>query len=145
MLLEWWSSDRLDVADLRQVIVGVWEMAAFPARALGIGTWVDLFRSAGLINEYGEEVGLPDNPIRAWRGAPWGQRRGMSWTLDLDRAAWFASRSTLWGRPGEVFEVEIPPPAILAFNLGVEGRAEHEVIVDPSELPSIGRSSIVAL
>jgi hypothetical protein len=122
----------------------VWEGAEFPARALGFRQWVDWFREVGFIDTTDDTGRLPTSPVRAWRGSPWGQRRGMSWTVDRERATWFADRSAeRFGRPAHVFEVEIPPAAILVLNLGVEGRKEMEVIVDPFRLPKLGRSSIV--
>jgi hypothetical protein len=145
ILFDWWFSKRLTVDELRELIVYAWEMAEFPARNLGIRTWVELFRAAGPVNERGEPIQPPPEGLTAWRGAPWGQRRGMSWTLDVERAAWFANRSVTWGRPAHVFQACVAPTAVLATNLGVEGRREDEVIVDPSMLPSLGRASIVQM
>lgn len=56
---------------------------------------------------------------------------GLSWTLDRDKAAWFASR---FGENGTVYEARINKEYIYAlFN----GRDESEVIVDPKFLQGI--------
>jgi len=57
--------------------------------------------------------------------------KALSWTLDRDKAEWFAHR---FGEEGTVYEAQIDKENILAlFN----GRNEAEVIVDPRHLKNI--------
>ena len=76
----------------------------------------------------------PAAPVTLYRGAPGRSNgRGMSWTLDVDRARWFAQRWDLTGRSGSVYKATVKPHAILAMMLG--GRDEAEVVVNPRRLP----------
>lgn len=126
-------------------LTGVWQMAEFPAAELGISTWVTMFRYAGFVCDEedvdDEEGGKPNQPLRAYRGSSWGRRRGMSWSTDPTRAEWFAARWGLMGSEAAVFSVLVPPEAVLAL-VGIEGRNEDEVVVDPQLLPPIRRSSV---
>ena len=90
LMVEWLENGRLPQADLWRVIGNVWMMAEWPQRSLGAERWVELWRSVGFVSDTGEEA--PTEPIRAFRGASWGRRRGMSWSLDRERAEWFAAR-----------------------------------------------------
>jgi hypothetical protein len=67
----------------------------------------------------------------------------MAWTTDPDIARWFASRMRAADpRPAHVYTVTAPPEAVLAVMddvLGADGRAEHEVVVDPRLLPKLRR------
>ncbi|MBE6971758.1 MAG: hypothetical protein E7446_06525 [Ruminococcaceae bacterium] len=57
--------------------------------------------------------------------------KALSWTLDRDKADWFAHR---FGEEGTVYEAQIDKEHILAlFN----GRNEAEVIIDPRHLKDI--------
>lgn len=60
--------------------------------------------------------------------------KALSWTLDRDKAAWFAHR---FGEDGTVYEAQIPKQHIWAF---LNSRGESEVIVDPRELQDITES-----
>ena len=141
MLHEAWSSGRLARDDLRRVITSVWQDAEWPGAHLGVGAWISLFRECGFVSD--DDQPAPMAPLEAYRGTSWGRRRGMSWTTNLEVARWFAGRYTSHGREAHVFRAEVPPGAVLAL-IGMEGgRNEHEVVVDPSGLPRLGRDSIV--
>lgn len=60
--------------------------------------------------------------------------KALSWTLDRDKAKWFASR---FGEDGTVYEAQISKQHIYAF---LNGRNESEVIVDPRGLQDITES-----
>lgn len=119
----------------------VWGVAKWPERALGADTWVRLFRSVGFVSEAGRPA--PVEPLQAYRGATWGRRRGMAWTTDLDRARWFAERTTAFGFVGHVFGAVVEPVAVLASLDSPNGRGEQEIVIDPAYLPPIGRASII--
>lgn len=57
--------------------------------------------------------------------------KALSWTLDYDKAEWFANR---FGEEGTVYEAEIEKSHILAF---FNRRNESEVIVNPKYLMNI--------
>lgn len=57
--------------------------------------------------------------------------KALSWTLDYDKAEWFANR---FGEEGTVYEAEIEKSHILAY---FSRRNESEVIVDPKYLIDI--------
>ncbi len=139
LLLSWLTAGQLSLAGLRLVLVEAWTIPEWPASHLTARVWVSIFREAGFVSDP-PDLRPPSEPLTVYRGATFGRRRGMSWTLDLDRARWFASRSSLLtGRPvGMVFRSSIPPESVLAIMTG--GRREAEVVVDPVGLPPIRRS-----
>ena len=67
---------------------------------------------------------LPDE-ITIFRGGM--DDKGFSWTLDKDRACWFANR---WNQDQEVFEKTINKSDALAY---LNGRNESEIIYVPEE------------
>lgn len=143
LLVDWWADGRLTRRDLRAVITEVWQMAEWPERRLGTSTWVDLFRTAGFVDDEDEDAEPPTELLCVCRGSTWGHRRGMAWTRNVEQAKWFADRWTAWGKgEGLVFEVTVPPETVLALIGMGGGRDEAEVVVDPALLPPIGRRGI---
>jgi len=65
---------------------------------------------------------LPD-PVLAWRGCRTVDDHWMSWTLDAERARWFATR---FKQPGFLLHAELPREAVLAY---FDARGEQEVVV----------------
>ena len=93
-------------------------------------------------DELKEYRGLPDR-VTIYRGVTSynGKNiKALSWTLDYDKAAWFAHR---FGEEGTVYEAQIAQPHVLAY---FGRRNEAEVIVDPrylegiQEVPEMGMS-----
>lgn len=62
--------------------------------------------------------------------------KGLSWTLDLKKAKWFANR---WEKQGEVYEAEIKKSDIYHFT---NSRGEMEIIVNPFKLKNIIKKNI---
>ena len=133
MLVDLMTLGRVDVAAVAAVLVGVWSGAEYPAVSLGTREWVGLFRRAA--------YPPPSAPLVVYRGAPPRYARGMSWTTDRDRAAWFAQR---WTRHlAHVYTVTVDPAAVLADVDALEGdggRREAEIVVDPSMLGRLSRA-----
>ena len=76
---------------------------------------------------------LPD-PVTIYRGVRSDHAKGvyaLSWTLDHEKARWFANR---YGRQGQVYEAKIQKDHIHAL---FHGRGESEVIVDPKYLMEV--------
>ena len=133
LLFDWWHSGTLTVDDLRAVLPDAWCWPEWPQRALGVGEWVGLFRTAGFVSDTGRVA--PTEPVTVHRGTTWGRRRGMAWTTDRQRAEWFADRWTLWATgSGMVVTATIDPGAMLAF---IDDRRGSEVVLDPGALPPI--------
>jgi len=58
--------------------------------------------------------------------------RGLAWTLDRDKADWFARR---WpGNEPRVYTAQIDAGRILGYFVGCN---EAEVVVDPADLPRL--------
>ena len=78
-----------------------------------------------------------DDTVTIYRGVTSHNQKNikaLSWTLDRDKAEWFAHR---FDEEGTVYEAQIDKENILAlFN----GRNEAEVIVDPRYLKNIMES-----
>jgi hypothetical protein len=70
-------------------------------------------------------LNLPDY-VQAWRGCMFRNRHGMSWTLNLEKARFFANR---YGNDKPlIYEAVIPKSSILAY---FNGRNESEIVVKP--------------
>jgi len=72
-------------------------------------------------------------PFTVFRGVAGSGRarhpRGFSWTLDVDRARWFAGRSAIWGlRQPAVWSGIVGAADVLAY---VDDRQEREIIAFP--------------
>jgi hypothetical protein len=127
--------------EMSQLLLDVREAAELLALYLGEQRALGLFRVAGFLSDTGEPV--PTVPITAHRGGPWSNGwRGFPWTRDAARARWFANRHALDGRVAGIWELAIPPEAILALITGPGGRRKNEVVVNPRRLP---RSKLVLL
>jgi hypothetical protein len=130
VLFEFWLRGMLCPDDLRALLPEAWSGPEWPQGRLGIALWVDLFRTAGFVSDSARAPS--SSPLLIHRGTTWGRRRGMAWTTDRERAEWFATRLH---RPGGlVFTVTVDSDAVLAM---IDGRNEHEVVVDPSRLPPV--------
>lgn len=60
--------------------------------------------------------------------------KALSWTIDYEKAAWFAHR---FGEEGKVYEAQIAKEHIFAY---FNSRKEQEVIVDPKHLINISEA-----
>ncbi len=124
---EWWYLGRIPESELRRLLPRVWSMAEFPTSALGVRTWVQLFKSAGFVTDVWVEP--PSQPWTIYRGHDAAHMRGMAWTTDIKKARWFADRFKEIRPPTFVYVATVPPHAVLG---SIAGRNENEVIVNPS-------------
>ena len=128
ILFDWYLDGELRPEELAELILRVWSSAEFPALTLGTEMWTILFEAAGFVTD---GPSLPDGPIRMYRGASPKTARGMSWTVDPDRAAWFANRLRNLGYDGRVWTALAPAAAILGFvGFRDHDRGEEEVILN---------------
>jgi hypothetical protein len=128
---------RLTASGLAALLGDWWDSSEGAGSGAGVRVWVDLFRivrDAGLFVTDTPGVVAPEvgTIVTIYRGAvPW-RARGMSWTLDQERAIWFARRSRLMTRgQGSLFSALIPAEHVLGR---FDGRQEQEVVVDPRRL-----------
>jgi len=126
--------------DFSKILGSAWVMAEAPNQDPN-------FRKAGLLSlfksadpkalmeprEYERLLAL-DEVVTVYRGVtPYNADnvKALSWTLDMEKAEWFARR---FGQEGCVYRAEIAKEHVLALFLG---RGEKEVIVDPGQLRNI--------
>ena len=127
---------------LRECLRDAWVLTEYPGRSLTKRRAIQLFRLAGWMSDtvegdvnHPDAPRRPDIPLRLWRGATARYRRGLAWTANPERAAWFARR---WKDDAKVWQVTVPPQRMLAsFN----ARGEAEIVCDVSGLePSLADS-----
>ena len=144
LLWNWWTSGELTATMLTELLAWVWPMAEFPEAHLGRRAWLMLFEAAGFVSDT-LGVARPECPLEIYRGSTWGRRRGMSWTKDLEKARWFARRTSLYGHnaptpSGVVIGATIPAASVLAMFME---RNEFEVVVSSARLSSVRRLEVV--
>jgi hypothetical protein len=121
---------------LREVVTLAWQDAEFPSARLS--TWSGLLRSCGYLTDSDEQL-TGELTIFRGVGRP-EQQPGMSWTRELEKARWFATRSELLFRveTGEgnptIYVATVEASDVLAFFVG---RNEQEVVVDPRTLRAV--------
>ena len=126
--------------DLGQILSSAWITNEAPSSDPNLNkrNLVALFRSvpheylmdAEEMKQYAEL----EDPVTIYRGVRSENQKhikNLSWTLDRDKAEWFAHR---FDRDGNVYEAQIKKEHILAlFN----GRGESEIVVDPKYLQNL--------
>jgi hypothetical protein len=117
LLAEWWTTSEIPVL-------------------LGQTHVVNAFGRVGFVTDT-EGVVAPTEPLTVYRGVSWEptrkappSARGVSWTLDEDRAEWFARRWSILRHRGLVFVADAPPASVLGT---FHGRNEAEVMVNPRQ------------
>lgn len=144
MLWHWWIYHEhyaeLAIEKFGALVCDVWSGAEWPQQSIGQRDWLEIFATCGFISESG--AAAPCEPLTLWRSDwPWSKGRGMSWTRNIEKARWFASRNALFSHvfydvklPGAIFEATVPPAAVLACLDGDGSRDESEVVVNPRRL-----------
>lgn len=130
MLRDLDAAGMVEPETVARLAPGAWSAAEWPERVIPRAVWSRWFRAAGLRDGDGQPVERPAS-LRLFRGASVGEGDGrpfgMSWTVDAERARWFAGR--LSGRPGVVYTVTVPGAVLLA-DLRHGGRGEGEAVLD---------------
>lgn len=130
LLRTWWECNLLTRRTLRELVPLVWSVAEWPIKSIGERAWVSMFKEAGFVSDTPSET-QPASPLTIYRGAPrWKGPRGMSWSLDVERARFFARRIAIL-EPANVYRATVPPGAVLAI---LNDRNEQEVVVNPNML-----------
>jgi hypothetical protein len=125
LLWDWWHREQIPRDEFKRLLPVVWLMAEWPSSALGNRRWLEMFKSAGFVSDY--EADPPTEPVTAYRGADERHMRGLSWSTDAERAAWFARRWSLLKADVHVFEVTVPSGFVLAHLVG---RNEAELVIN---------------
>lgn len=95
--------------------------------------WLDLFRTTchalGRYITDAPDESLLDDELHVWRGVSSARyARGMSWTLDREKAIWFATRSPIHGESPCLYRAHVQREDVLAHFVT---RQESEIIIDP--------------
>jgi hypothetical protein len=129
-----YNRGRLLIANVKQLIRrGMYEEGLLSTYTHGPRfspqQWRTLFEKADRNKLVSLGEPLPTEPITVYRGISdtkhrrW--RRGLSWTLDPNVAAWFATRLGSHGNPA-VFSLAVDPGSIFTIT---DERGEQEVVV----------------
>jgi hypothetical protein len=85
-------------------------------------------KSAAMTAEAREELAKLSDPITVYRGCPVGESHddhGLSWTLNLEKARWFAKRFAALRGPCLVLEGQVGKSDVHAL---LQGRNEQEIV-----------------
>lgn len=134
------AADSLPRAEIAKGLEAAWTMCEWPLQAADREVWLQMF---GMVLTDWDMEYLDEDRIRLvtddlpeyltlYRGCVVGREAGMSWTTDLDKARWFASRfGSHFGEP-RVVTTDVPREWIIArFH---RSRSENEYVIDPEDL-----------
>lgn len=129
------AKSYLSEEDYNEMLKDVWMMTERPEQHRRRDL-VDLFKisdkkllmSADELKKFNE---LPEN-IKVYRGVSSRKPlKWLSWTLDEDKAEWFARR---FGKGGKLVEASIPKQHAFAY---FSGRGEEEIVLNPARLRKV--------
>lgn len=130
-------SDLMDDKEYSQALVDCWVSTEWPhqnSTDMLVKMWNRFKKELVEMDSVDKEV-LEKLPamVRVYRGTQTSRAkvRGLSWTLNLEKAEWFASR---WGKGGVVYGAVIPKWAIYYYT---NERGEQEVVLNPYKLEQI--------
>ena len=138
LLFFYLSFDYLSKEKFNTYLKEVWTSSESPNKDINVNVSevLKLFNKADkslLMNE--DELDIYnklDNEVKVYRGTKnKDDFKAMSWTLDYDKAEWFANR---FGTDGYILEATINKNDIVAF---FDVRGESEVVVDYNKLKNI--------
>jgi hypothetical protein len=119
---------RVDPVVLSVVLPWVWRYK-LDACTLPVGAWREMFAAVPYAVN-GRATDRPRWARRLYRGAPEGNREGLSWTAHLDVAGYFAAHRQAPDAMGRVWTAVVAPARMLARL-----NDEHEYVVDARDLP----------
>jgi len=130
----WYDNGCMEEIKFNQTLKDSWVLTEFPNRCYSINILLDLFKKSkrdllmnkqelDFYNNLPEEVsifrGLNDSKTK---------KKGLSWTINKEKAEWFANR---WEKKGIVLSGIIKKENIFAIFLD---RGEFEVVVNPYKI-----------
>ncbi len=135
-----YAEPHLSRTDFSQILADAWMRSETPncdanvSKAKLVAFFKQAEPSVLMTEQEREQLADLDEPVTVYRGVTSYNAkniRALSWTLDYEKAEWFAHR---YAEDGTVYEAQINKRHILAlFN----GRNESEVVVDPKGLTDI--------
>ncbi len=131
------TKESLSLEDYSEFLSDMWITMEFPNADTNVtkAEFVSFFQNADkklLMDkkEYAVYTALPEE-VTVYRGVgKHGKVNGLSWTLDLEKAKWFANRF----EPVGVYKAKINKKYVLAY---FNGRNEHEIVLDYRKLTDI--------
>lgn len=129
----------LDPDDYSEALADVWTFVEFPNTDINVShkDFIKFFKMAQKdklmdSDEYNIYKNLPEE-ITVYRGTGDDAKyfHGLSWTLDYEKAKWFATR---WGNKGRIYKGTIRKDDILAYFLR---RDESEAVIDYTKLTNV--------
>lgn len=130
------TQQHLSHKDFSEALADVWTLVEFPNIDVNVSKreFMQFFRRAHKEwlmdeDEYKFYKELPEE-ITVYRGTGKGARHllGLSWTLDYNKAKWFATR---WNKKGVIYKGKIRKKDVLAY---FSRRSESEVVIDVGKL-----------
>ena len=130
------TQQYLSHQDYSEALADVWTLVEFPSVDVNVSTkeFIQYFHKARKDwlmdeDEYKFYQNLPEE-ITVYRGTGKGARHllGLSWTLDYEKAKWFATR---WNKKGVIYKGKIRKENVLAY---FSRRAESEVVIEVGKL-----------
>lgn len=129
-LAEWWRQMD-DTIERNALLLDVWADTERPFQFGRVP--LDLFKQARegrtlyLTDDDAGDRPIMTERVQVWRGTGIGEKPGIAWTLDRERAEWFAKRNR-----DKTFALllggTVKRERVLAY---IVGRSENEVVVDP--------------
>jgi hypothetical protein len=130
-LLRYLELKEVSDAEYWRVLAEVWEDSESIWQDKD--AWEDVWNSerpdkhSAMTEEAREELAKLSDPITVYRGCPVSEthdEQGLSWTIDLEKARWFAKRFAHRG-PGKVIEGRVNKRDVHAL---LQGRDEQEIV-----------------
>ena len=135
-----YACSHLSVSDYSQFLSFLWQQMEFPNMDENVKPYefVRYFKKAdkNMLMEADELLFYKTLPheILVYRGfSEGGDVKALSWTLDVEKAKWFAKR---FGKKPQVYSAKIQKKDVLAY---FNGRGESELVLDYSRLYEIER------
>lgn len=130
--------DLLNIKDYTDMLETLWTIMEYPNQDVNVTQkeWVSYWKNADTKYIYSDEDreildALPDE-FYVYRGLmERASLKALSWTLDLDKAIWFAKR---WNNHGKVYRGLCKKKDILAY---LSCRNEEEIVIDWHNLENI--------
>lgn len=126
--------------DYAEALEFVWTGTEFPNKDPNINKrdWISYFKKADrnllMSNEELEVYNNLPNEVEIYRGInSYGNYKGLSWSLDYEKAKWFSTRYDE-GKTGKVYNGTIDKKYIFAY---FNGRNEFEVVVDYTKINNV--------
>lgn len=135
-----YACSHLSVSDYSQFLSFLWQQMEFPNMDENVKPYefVRYFKKAdkNMLMEADELLFYKTLPheILVYRGfSEGGDVKALSWTLDVEKAKWFAKR---FGKKPQVYSAKIQKKDVLAY---FNGRGESELVLDYRRLYEIER------